>query len=90
MQIYGTGRYTLHSPYLLIAFWYIRFFFLKKTQKEWQVVFIITSVIYLIGFVVYTLFSESETQPWALNNVAKKDEDAEEKAHMESKESTIF
>ena len=48
----------------------IIFDFFKQTQQEWQIIFIITSIIYLIGFVVYSLFSESDTQKWAIEKSA--------------------
>ena len=48
----------------------IIFDFFKQTQQEWQIIFIITSIIYLIGFVAYSLFSESDTQKWAIEKSA--------------------
>jgi MFS family permease len=39
-----------------------------KTQKEWQVVFIISAAVYLFGFVFYTLFSNTDVEPWAVVN----------------------
>jgi hypothetical protein len=41
----------------------------------------VTSVIYLIGFVVYSLLSESDTQSWALNSSEEKKEKLDDKMH---------
>jgi hypothetical protein len=38
---------------------------LKGTQKEWQIVFIIVVVIYVIGGVAWCLLCDGNTQPWA-------------------------
>lgn len=50
--------------------------------------FKVTSVIYLIGFIVYTLFSDSETQSWALNESRSKNVDDEKTQNELSREET--
>ncbi|XP_034196051.1 major facilitator superfamily transporter 9 [Osmia lignaria lignaria] len=44
----------------------------NKSTSEWRVIFIITSVIYLIGAVIYGLFASGEKQRWAEENKEKK------------------
>ncbi|RNA04080.1 Vesicular glutamate transporter 1 [Brachionus plicatilis] len=46
---------------------------IMETQKEWQVVFIICAVIFLIGGVFYCVFCDGQIQEWA------KSKDPEEK-----------
>jgi hypothetical protein len=53
-----------------ICFKVMKNYFLKKK---------VTSVIYLIGFVVFSLFSESDTQSWALNPCEEKKEKPDDK-----------
>jgi MFS family permease len=56
----------------------------NKTQKEWQIVFIISAAVYLFGFVFYTLFSNTDLEPWAVV-----DKNAKE-AFKEPKTNKIF
>uniref|UniRef100_A0A7G3ATP0 Putative permease of the major facilitator superfamily protein n=1 Tax=Lutzomyia longipalpis TaxID=7200 RepID=A0A7G3ATP0_LUTLO len=39
-----------------------------KTKEQWQVVFYISSGIYLVGCVIYWFFCRGELQPWANTN----------------------
>ncbi|XP_055689170.1 sialin-like [Lutzomyia longipalpis] len=39
-----------------------------KTKEQWQVVFYISSGIYLVGCVIYWFFCRGELQPWAKTN----------------------
>jgi hypothetical protein len=41
------------------------FHYKKQTQKEWQVVFIICAVIYVVGGIIDMLCLTAELQPWA-------------------------
>ncbi len=50
----------------------------KGIQKEWQVVFIICSVIYVIGGVGWCILCDGNLQPWASNLNSKKDRVNEE------------
>ena len=43
-------------------------------QSEWRIVFIITSVIYLVGGVVFMLFSEAEPQSWATGECTEEED----------------
>ncbi|KAL7636796.1 UNVERIFIED_CONTAM: hypothetical protein RMT77_012552 [Armadillidium vulgare] len=36
-----------------------------NSQKEWQIVFIIASVIHFLGVIFYAIFASGELQPWA-------------------------
>lgn len=36
-----------------------------QTQEEWQVVFYISSAIYLVGAIFYGIFASGEEQSWA-------------------------
>ncbi|XP_031777621.1 vesicular glutamate transporter 1 isoform X1 [Nasonia vitripennis] len=40
----------------------------NKTPDEWRIVFIIASVIYLVGALIYGIFTSGEEQPWAKDN----------------------
>lgn len=41
---------------------------MKKTQKEWQIVFLITAVIYVIGATVLIIFaSGNKAKSWAID-----------------------
>ena len=44
---------------------------IKQTQKEWQIVFIISAVIYFIGGVTYLTFCDGNKQHWALSDEEK-------------------
>lgn len=48
-----------------------------QTQKEWQIVFLISAVVYLVGFLVYTVLGDAELEHWA--QIKKKDQEEEEK-----------
>jgi ACS family sodium-dependent inorganic phosphate cotransporter len=37
------------------------------TAEEWQIIFYITSAIYLFGCIFYGTFASGELQPWAIN-----------------------
>ncbi|GAB0099705.1 hypothetical protein DMENIID0001_155920 [Sergentomyia squamirostris] len=39
-----------------------------KTKEQWQIVFYISSGIYLVGCVIYWFFCKGELQPWAVTN----------------------
>ena len=45
--------------------------FLKQTQKEWQIVFIVAAGIYFIGAVVFAIFGNSNLQTWAVVNTTR-------------------
>lgn len=47
---------------------------LKKTQEEWQVVFIISSCVYLFGCFFYTIFGDCEPISNQPNESLKKKE----------------
>ena len=53
----------------------ILFLLLKKTQKEWQIVFFICAAIYFVGGTIYIILCRSDIQPWALAE-AKPDQDS--------------
>ncbi|KAI0235353.1 Sialin [Lamellibrachia satsuma] len=36
-----------------------------QTQEQWQTVFYVTAVIYVLGWAVYVLLAQGEVQPWA-------------------------
>ena len=38
----------------------------KRKQEEWQLVFWITSGIYVFGCIIYTIFADVNLQPWAI------------------------
>ena len=44
---------------------------LKKTQKEWQIVFFICAAIYFAGGTVYIILCRSDIQPWAVAELAE-------------------
>jgi hypothetical protein len=64
----------------LNEFLFQKFIFLKKTQKEWQIVFIICAIIYFVGGVVYIVFCVSEIQPWAMAKVDRDQQIKEKEA----------
>uniref|UniRef100_A0A1L8DEA4 Sialin n=2 Tax=Nyssomyia neivai TaxID=330878 RepID=A0A1L8DEA4_9DIPT len=39
-----------------------------KTKEQWQIVFYISSGIYLVGCIIYWFFCKGELQPWAVTN----------------------
>lgn len=39
-----------------------------RTKEQWQIVFFITSGIYLVGCIIYWFFCEGEQQSWAQTN----------------------
>lgn len=41
-------------------------FFLQQAS-EWQIVFYITSAIYLVGAIIYGMFASGERQSWAMD-----------------------
>jgi hypothetical protein len=41
----------------------------NKKQEEWRLIFIILTVVYIIGTAVFNLFATSETQLWAKNEI---------------------
>ena len=44
----------------------IFFIYVQQTQKEWQVVFILTAFIYFVGGLICISLLEADTQPWAI------------------------
>lgn len=54
---------------------------IKKTKSEWDRVFIISAVIYLLGAVVYGIFGTGEIQHWA----TRSSKEIEIKTHDSSK-----
>ena len=57
---------------------------LKGSQKEWQIVFIICSVIFLIGGVGYCILCDGNLQPWAVSTEKSKKEELEVDQEKES------
>ena len=57
---------------------------LKGSQKEWQIVFIICSVIFLIGGVGYCILCDGNLQPWAVSAEKSKKEELEVDQEKES------
>lgn len=39
-----------------------------KTKEQWQIVFYISSGIYLVGCIIYWIFCKGNLQPWAQIN----------------------
>ncbi|XP_046999605.1 vesicular glutamate transporter 1-like [Schistocerca americana] len=37
----------------------------NRTEKEWRLVFLITSAVYIVGTILYGIFASGETQRWA-------------------------
>jgi hypothetical protein len=52
--------------------------YFKKKQEEWQVVFIITAVVYLVGALAFIILGQAETQEWAKKQEVKSVDDSEE------------
>ncbi|XP_031343252.1 sialin-like [Photinus pyralis] len=42
-----------------------------QSVKEWQIVFITSTCIYILGFIVYVIFASGELQPWAIHTESK-------------------
>jgi MFS-type transporter involved in bile tolerance (Atg22 family) len=64
--------------FIFFQFIYTKFILIhsKKTQKEWQQVFLITAVIYLVGGIATVLFAtDNKTKSWALETTEKKAEE---------------
>ncbi len=40
---------------------------LKKLQKEWQTVFLMTAAIYFVGGIFYSIFGDAQAEDWALD-----------------------
>lgn len=53
------------------SFLNINFLSLQSTN-EWQIIFMITSGVYLLGSVIYWIWASGEIQPWAKDKLAKK------------------
>jgi len=64
--------------------WYFKLI-LKQTQHEWQIVFLISGLIYLIGALVFIFFGDSNLQKWAY--VDQKEENAYDLESVENKSS---
>lgn len=64
--------FTRNLIFLLIAY--------PQTADEFKIVFYITCVIYLVGAIIYGLFTTAEVQPWALTEASEgtKDKELEE------------
>lgn len=57
-------------------FIFVTFFVMKHTQEEWQMVFIICSLIYIIGGTISLFLLDANLQPWAkLDNKNIKESD---------------
>ena len=41
------------------------FKFIQPSRHQWQIVFYISSAIYMTGALVYLIFASGEEQPWA-------------------------
>jgi len=64
--------------------WYFKLI-LKQTHHEWQIVFLISGLIYLIGALVFIFFGDSILQKWAY--VDQKEENAYDLESVENKSS---
>ena len=58
----------------------------NQTQKEWQIVFIISAIVYLFGCVFYSLFSDTDVEWWAVMDKKEKDEKDPSKVYAVKKE----
>jgi hypothetical protein len=61
-------------------------FIFKQTQHEWQIVFLISALIYLIGALVFIFFGNSNLQKWAY--IDQKQENAYDLESVENKSSS--
>ena len=48
--------------------------FCKQLQEEWRIVFYVSMAIFLIGFVISSIFTSGETEQWALGEDLKTEE----------------
>jgi len=55
----------------------------NKKASEWQIVFWITFVIYIVGSILYSLLCSGEAQPWSMDEA--EDDDEEQPRNVRSK-----
>jgi dipeptide/tripeptide permease len=67
---------TIGSTTGFIAPYMVGVLTVHQTQEEWQKVFIVTAVVYLIGAIVYVVLCKGDLEPWA--NVNKKSNTVED------------
>ena len=58
--------------------------FVFQTAGEWQIVFFITSAIYLVGAVVYGIFASGERQSWAIEEQSVEGTEKSEQCYSNS------
>ena len=56
----------------------------KKKQEEWQKVFLITAVVYLVGALAFIVLGQGETQEWAKKQEVKPADDCEEMSPLKA------
>lgn len=51
-----------------------KYVFFQSNRDQWQIVFIISAVIFIVGNTVYIIFGSTQTQAWNDPNYLSKDD----------------
>ena len=59
------------TQFILDSSFFLTFLYTyKQKQEEWQIVFYITAVVYLVGAISYIVLASGELEPWATKKQA--------------------
>jgi len=76
--VFGIGNSIASIPGFVVPY-LVGVITKNQKREEWQIVFIITAVVYMIGLVVLLIFGSAKPEPWAVNQtVSASDERKEE------------
>jgi hypothetical protein len=63
----------LNFPVVFVSFFVYMIF--KRKAEEWQIVFLITAGVYLVGAIVFLIFGSANLQTWVLDKNSRKEQE---------------